>query len=314
MKKTLVIIVSVLALTLSFCKKSKVAETPAELSPVTIDNYASLNDFYAKNGVALQTFTVNAADGGSFISSKGTTVNIPANAFSPASGIITIEFKDIYKKSEMLLSNMTTQYYSGLPLISAGEFFIKALGNNVATDISLGKKIEVLQPLGIKQQADTAMRPLVAINDSAKRINALWMPNPNFQLLSNSSGYVFSLFKFSSPISNGTWCNSDNPSFFTGYTQTKLTIHPNKSDYINDVFLVFKNINSMVHVYATSTGDYVYNYAPQGLECTLVVLAVKDGKIYSSFTPIYIGAKQTVNFDVTETTTADFKTALNALD
>ena len=90
-------------------------------------------DFFEKNGVQMQTHTIDATAGGTFTSPQGTVVTIPANAFvtgggAPITGNVNIEFKDIYKKSDMLLSNMSTQTATG-PLKSAGEFFIKEIND-----------------------------------------------------------------------------------------------------------------------------------------------------------------------------------------
>ena len=124
------------------------------------------------------------------------------------------------------------------------------------------------------------------------------------------------MYSFSSSNISGTWCNSDNSDYFSNYSQTNLTLHANDnpSDFNTDIFLVFKNVNSMVHVYKTTTTDFIYNFAPKGLECTMVAVGVKNNKLYSSFIPITIGSNQTVNFSLSVTTTDDFKKALKALD
>ncbi|MGP8213998.1 MAG: hypothetical protein ACLQQ4_00400 [Bacteroidia bacterium] len=88
----------------------------------------------------------------------------------------------------------------------------------------------------------------------------------------------------------------------------------NPANYNTYVFLVFKNINSMVHVYQGTGYTFPYAYAPVGLQCTVVAVGIKGGKVYSSFTPITISANETVNFTLSETTTAQFKTQLKALN
>ena len=77
---------------------------------------------------------------------------------------------------------------------------------------------------------------------------------------------------------------------------------------------MFTNVNSLVHVYNGGGSDFPYNYAPIGLQCTIMAIGAKDEKLYSSFTPITISAGQTVNFTLSETTDAAFKTQLNALN
>lgn len=210
----------------------------------------------------------------------------------------------------MLLSDMPTLYYTKLPLVSAGEFFIKAKNGNTAIDKVGGKNIEVVQP-AMNKIIDTSMKALVGLNDSGA-VN--WFPSTAVGLFYGASSYVYNLYSFSTPVSAGTWCNSDNPYYFSTYNQTQLVLHPNQSGYLIDAFLVFKNINSMVHVYPGYTGSYIYKFAPIGLECTVVILGLKDNKLYSCFKPITISANQTVNFDLFETTTEKFKADLKALD
>jgi hypothetical protein len=69
----------------------------------------------------------------------------------------------------------------------------------------------------------------------------------------------------------------------------------------------------MVHVYSDGT-DFPYQFAPLGLDCTIVAVGVKDKKLYSAFVPITIGNNQTVKFSLNQTTTDDFKAQLNLLN
>lgn len=287
------------------------------------DNYCSIANFFALHGTPMQTYIIDGTTGGSFTTPNGTNVSIPANAFmtqsgTPVTGNVTIKFKDIYKKSEMLLNDISTNLYNGRPIKSAGMFYIKAMQGTQALLVSLGSKITINQPLN-GLPVDTAMRALIFRNiDSAFG----WLPPPvdtagryMDSLRWSSSNYIFSLYQFNSPIDSGSWCNSDDPSYFSTYPQTNLTLQPldNYIDYSMDLFLVFSNVNSMVHVYGNGT-NFPYYYAPVGLQCTVVVVGVKNGKLYSSFTPITISSNLTVNFSLSVTTTTEFKTKLNALN
>jgi len=281
-----------------------------------VDIYQSTSDFYSKNGVALQNYSVDAAMGGAFTTPHGTVISIPPNAFTDLSGnIITgkvdIEFKDIYKKSDMLLSFMPTDSH-GWPLKSAGEFFIRAKSNNTPVKIAPQQKIRVNQPLNNNQiDSGLGMEPFFRVQDSLG-----WqMDSSNASLEFSASSYVFSLYQFSTQLDSGTWCNSDNPYYFGRYTTTGLIIRANHAMQAHgtDVFLLFKNVNSMVHVYSDGA-DFPYHFAPLGLDCTIVAVGVKDKKLYSAFVPITIGNNQTVKFSLNQTTTDDFKAQLNLLN
>ncbi|MBI3502499.1 MAG: hypothetical protein HY063_11975 [Bacteroidetes bacterium] len=297
------------------CKKK---DTPPSNSTTTTENYSSVNDFFVKNGVAMQTYTVSGTTGGSFTSPQGTVVTIPANAFvtqsnAPVTGNVTIQFKDLYKKSDMLLSNMPTMMAYGAPLKSGGEFFIKASANNSAVVLAPGKKITAAQPVALTGILDSAMQPFVQQKDSSGTYS--WGLTSADSINYVASNYLFSLYQFNVPVDSGSWSNSDNSSYFSSYPQTTLTLQPNDNltTYGTNVFLVFKNISSMVHVYHNGT-NFPYYYAPQGLQCTLVAVGIKSGILYSSFVPITISSNQTVNFSLSQTTTSAFITQLKTLN
>lgn len=304
-----------ITLVIASCKKY--SPTPINSGTTT---YSSIQDFYNTNGVQKQIYTIDASIGGMFISPKGTKVTIPANAFvtesgGPISGIVTIEFKDIYSKSDMLLSDVPSMMYTGAPLKSAGEFFIKALSGTNPLILDSGKLITMEQP-SMDGTIDTAMTAFAGIPDTTSTTGGItWASDPDMTVAYGISSYIYTMSAFSMPTFNGTWGNSDNGSYFSAFTQTLLTITPNDnpSDYYTDVFLVFSGVNTVLHIYQSGT-NFLYYFAPIGQQCTIVAFGVKDGKLYSSFTPITISPSQTVNFTLTETTDTDFKTQLNALN
>src|ERR1700753_1562403 len=84
-------------LLLNSCKK--------ELSQES--SYSSVKDFLSQTALPIKTYSINASTGGSFTTSQGTVVTIPANNFiyqsgKPVTGTVSVEFNDIYKKSDML--------------------------------------------------------------------------------------------------------------------------------------------------------------------------------------------------------------------
>ena len=314
----LICIVAIVAIVSCKKKDTTPVSTPTP-TPTVTDNYSSIADFFSKNNIAMQTYSISATTGGSFTTPQGTVVTIPPNAFltqsfTGVSGNVTIQFKDLYKKSDMFLSNMPPMLSYGAPLKSGGEFFIKVIQNNAALILNTGASITVAQPAALTGGLDTLniQQPFIVQQDTFGTGWAAWQADSVFY---TTSDYIFGLYNFNSPIDSGSWCNSDNSSYFSAYPQTTLTLHPNDSlsVYQTTSFLMFSNLSSMVHVYDNGT-NFPYYYAPQGLQCTLVAIGVKGGKLYSSFVPITISANQTVNFSLSETTTDAFKTALKALN
>jgi hypothetical protein len=327
MKKSITIILTLLLIVAVFsCKKEKTDDNDnQDNNPPTTDNYSSIDNFFAVNASPIQTYSIDCSAGGSFTTTNGTIVSIPTNAFvmqngAPTVGTVTISFKDIYKKSDMVLNNMpTNQIWNERPLKSAGMFYIEARQGTQLLEIAPGKKLTITQPLN-GLPIDTDMQPFIfqILGDT---VNG-WVAPPNDSLGNpidsvfwTANNYVFSMFQFSHNGDTGTWGNTDNPNYFSAYPNTTLILHAldNPDDYATYMFLIFHDINSMVHVYRYMS-DFPDPYAPVGLECTAVAIGVKGGKLYSSFTPITITNNLTVNFSLTETTTDAFIAQLNTLN
>jgi len=321
--KPTTLILAVVILFLASCAKDKIYEAGNGNS----DHYTSLQDFYNQNEVKSQFYSINGVTGGSFSTPQGTLVTIPPYGFinmmgDTVTGIVIIEFKDLYKKSDMLLSDKhTVENFYGSPIKSGGEFYIRASVNNQSVFINFfgNKVIKVAQPAAVAD-IDPAMIAFMGAGPMGGPFNGpfAWRADSVPGSVDTTlSGYVFSLYQFS-PLQtdSGTWCNSDNQTYFSSFTQAIVTMHQTNTDnYNTDVFLVFKTIKCMVHVYKNfSSGNYPYDYAPEGLECTVVTIGEKDGRIYSSFIPITIANNLTVNFTMNETSTSDFKAALEALN
>jgi len=310
-------LIACLPILFSTCKKDKKADP--EPDPAPSDTYSSLNDFFEKNGVQKQTFTFDVATGGSFVTPQSTTINIPPNALD-ATGNITLEFKDIYQKSDMVLSDMPTILSDGKPLTSGGEIFIRALSNGTPVNIVKGKQLEIRLPMVSLPTA--SMTPFVGTTYSVGTSN-VWTPSqtqtitPVVQptLNANYIGYYnLQMSEFSSPLSNGTWVNCDHPHFPSSQPQSQFKVKVGNAFSSPQVYLVFKSSKTVVPIYMDQTSTFVYAYAPINYDCTVIAINLRDGKLYSAIAPTKIAADQTFNVDLKQTTTEDFKTALKSLN
>jgi hypothetical protein len=319
------------------CKKDKLEEVSIIKSgPPTQPYNTPLSNFYNALGVAEQTDTISGTAGGTFTTPQGTIVTIPPNAFvnldgTPVTEKITIKFKDIYKKSDMLLSNAPSQTALG-PLKSAGEFFIMGLQakDNSPVSIAVGKNIFVQQP-SMGKAMDTLMTPF-ELNPTilSTTNNKIWQPVsvPTFTVIKTDTirfppqlhpdVYIYGMYQFKTPNNTGSWYNTANSNYFLSTPKTNLTIHPNfdTTGYYINIFLVFTNVTSTVAVYKNvkSNASFTYQEAPLNEKCTVVALATKKDTIYSSFIPLTISADKIINFELVKTSPIAFKTALRALD
>ncbi|MEW6469410.1 MAG: hypothetical protein AB1458_10810 [Bacteroidota bacterium] len=316
MRKLIIMAWLAAALALSFtgCQKED-ALTPGKGH--VSGQYASMQDFYDQNRPAIWSYAVNATTGGTFSTPQGTTVTVPANAFTdpsgnPVSGSVTVRFQDIYKKSDMLFSQMPTSTASG-PLNSGGQFFIKAEQNNAGLVLAPGKKIVIGQPASLTGGVDSGMTAFVAVPDSMEA-GYEWVPAPYDTLYPSMNSYVYNLYGLNS---NGTWSNCDNPYPFASFPQTTLTLSSSSNlsafNYQIDAWLIFTNQNAGIHLYLDNN-SFQYIYAPLGFQCTAVIMGVRDGKLFACFQPVTITSNTNVNFTLTEMSTADFKTRLDALN
>ena len=318
MKNVMRILTIIIMIIVVACKKEKLTYGQPSV------RYTSLDEFYNKHEVKRQIFNVSALTGGTFTSSNGTIVTIPANAFVTSSGSnvtgnVTVEFKDVYKKSDMLLSNIPSVLTNGKPLKSAGEFFIRVLSGNVPVTLVPGKKITVEQPLEKSGgELDLGMTAFVQPVDSD--FTGGWEPTIEDSITWSTSSYIYNWYQTTS-YNEGTWLNTDNSFFFEAYQQTNLALTINNaSDYsigytYIDVYLVFEDVNCVVKMDRNFiTNNFEYNHSPIGLKATLVAISAKDGNLHAAFAPVVISANQTISISLSQMNENTFLNQLNALN
>lgn len=320
------------------CKKDKLEVKENPISNKTSSgngSFYSLSEFYKANSIPLKSFIVEYTSGDTvFTTEQGTTVIVPDSAFITSSnksvnGNIIIQFKDIYKKSDMIFENITSQT-STSPLKTVGMFYVVGFLESDSTPVSIapGKSILVQQPT-FGKQTDLGAKPFELNPDSLIKNKIVWrpIPVPTFTAVPMDTVklpqpllpeiYVYGMYQFKTFGSEGAWHNSGNTKFMNGYNKVQLTVHPNfdASEYEMRVYLVLKDFNSTISIYKTlKAKDYVYKNAPEGMDATIVAIAIKNNQLYSSFTPITISSDQTVNFNLSPVTATALKSSLKGLD
>jgi hypothetical protein len=338
--KKLVPIISLLLFmfTADSCRKKIIVQNPpdtaengAETTKEINESFKSTREFLSKFRLPAETFTIDGIAGGSFTTSRGTKVIIPAGAFVRESGEgyfkkVTIEFRDIFKKSEMLLADMPTITTDGKPLVSGGEFFIRAAGEDSVRTFPLmlkqGEKIEVQLPVEETGGVFDGKQEAFVVPDFDPIIE--WEPLPMDPIRTNADMtiYVFDLYKYGVPADKGTWCNSDNRDYFQNYDATGITMVATDETYEQEVFLIFGKINCMLHIYGDAQvglfdrkiNYFHYDNAPMGLQYTMVALGVKNNKLQAAFVPRTIGDNEEFHFELKPMSSEDFLKQLKALD
>lgn len=303
--------------------KKETDENPVIPAPPTsTDNYSSIEDFFAKNGVPVQSFTLNGATGGTFTGIKGTKITIPSNAFTNLSGNtvtsdIVFKIKEIYSKKDMLLSGMNTNSFAGRPLISGGELFIQPSNGGEQVFMNPINQFTAQFPAN---EADSSMEAYVAVTDSTTNNNIIgWNSCTSCTLLVSNQSYIYystywNIFFNNTQYLGAMWINCDHPINGTSFSTFTAHANDNPSYYQTKFYIWLSGMKGIVSLYNLANNNFYYSYAPLGYQATLIAFGVKDGKLYSSFTPTTIIQNQTVNFTLSETTTEAFKAQLEALN
>jgi len=293
------------------CKKDKLIEDPFP----NADDYSSIQDFFLKNGKAIQTFTIDPTVQNSITANQGTSFMLNANSLLDGasqlpSGNITVQIKEIYNIKDMVLSNKPTTSL-GLLLHSGGEVFIRFLANGIEYFPSAG--LDITMPY-------TGNGPLVpgagfftGNEDSTGAVD--WMQDTTVLAQPDSFGnYLYSL-----PNLYYNWINCDefyNAGSLTNISVTTQVSGTNGEAVTSFVFLLFKSINSVMGIYAPTLPN-LYSAAniPVGIQATAITIGVGKAtkKLYFGKIAITVSATQSVTVSVTPTTTDQIKLELQNL-
>ncbi|WP_408032755.1 hypothetical protein [Tenacibaculum xiamenense] len=274
-----------LVITLVSCSEDNLQEIESDKV-----SYNSIAEFFMENGVKTQEFTVQADLGGTITGEQGTEITFPENAFKKddgtiVSGPIDIKVKEIFKASDMILSDKPTNaldIFGGETfLLSEGETAVLAEQNGETLSLIPGKSYSVKVPSA--GGADPEMRPFNGTFDNDG--NLVW----NIASERDQAGgfgmnyvapgsYIYDVFQIG-------WTNCDK---FYAYPGQKTTNHVNLTDSPNldetVVYAVFKenNLPAVVKLtteYASGVVSYT-NSLPVGLEITFIGITIKDNQQY----------------------------------
>jgi len=297
-KKSISIFAISVIILISACKRNRL-DCPNCPKP-------DVKEFLSSKTKPIETFSIDASTGGNFTTLQGTYVTIPANAFvdennTPITGTVTINFKDIYKKSDMLLNQMPTMFIDNTPMNSGGEFYIKVTYNNAQVNLSQGKQIRV--KLAALSTINTQMLPMSLSEEFA------WNTNLSNGLSFDSTNYYFDLNSL-----DYTWYNADHPLYSdVPLTTIKASYTVSSADNFDQnfvqSFIIFKDINGVI----SFSGQF--NYAPLSVNCTIVGVSMdNEGDLYTAFTPITISENMNLNIELIKTSEEKFISRLQSLD
>jgi hypothetical protein len=281
-----------------------------------------------------QHFTLNISTGGSVKGEEGTRVEFPANSLvklngAAVTGSVDIELIEIYKKSDMLFSNMPT---IGLNdenkmalLISGGEFYINAKQNGEQLKVDGGFTINA--PTAKTGGDDTDMRVFKGAEECDNDgCDVVWEQQERDMRIGKDqdgtggaggggSQSVYQVFQ-----NQFGWTNIDR---WYSDPRPKTTIFvdvPEGYDNTNcAVYLSYDGETSALasfDTYNATTALFTEHYGliPIGLQVHFIMISVIDDVWYYSIHPATITTNHVETFTtLTQTTEAELSALVDAL-
>ncbi len=284
---------------------------------------------------ATQSFSLNAAQGGSIIGSHGTIINVLPHAFvdhdgNPVTGTVDVELIEAMVPGDMVRLNMQTVAIGGngekMLLQSGGELRLRAEQNGEQVTVAPGAAI-IHVPV---DQPDPLMRRFVGAED--ENGNVLWEDDGELGLdsmvfagdtVGGGGGWVEGNYygtPWPAQSPGGTWpdygyINCDN-TLPPGGDSTDVTIIV-PAEFANwgcTVWIVLPDIDCMVYMEGWNSNVVRAGFPLRiGLQGTIVAFSEMGGQYRSSFTPITITDDHQQTITLQPTTLTAYQTALDGL-
>lgn len=285
-----------------------------------VETFADIDAFFNANTVTAENFTVDAAMGGTFTTTAGSVITIPANAFIAQSGTaitgtVNIKMKEIFTTNQIIYSGVYPVSWD-TQLNSGGEFFLEASQSGSALRVADGEFLTVEIPA---QAEDPNMELFLAggVEDDLDSIN--WAPADS---TFTDSGFTFSSVDDTYTLSLDSlgWANIDafmnSITYFDCYFNLTGVSGLNNSN--TTAFSVFKNENAVWPVGVNSWGDITSNLITEShlgaIDLNLVVISVVGSQLYYGLLDVTPASMMTYDVAMTAVTAADLDAIILALE
>lgn len=276
-----------------------------------------LNDLLKNYEVPSQKFSISSKEPSQIKGKLGTIINInPEDLITisgqPLANTIEIELKELSNQEQLLRSNAQT-VSDGHLLVSGGAYYIMLKSNGEDLKLKDGRSLTVGFPR-ISEESMTLFYgekgSLGQLNwkeakqdfESEQEVPSQPAPAPQQEGYTNHyhSMQSFPIYK-AIKLNNLGWINCDR--FYDIENKTDLMFAFNPVDSISSasVFLVFKDINSiMEEYYWHKESDHSFRNIPTDKEATLIAVSIKGTKIYAYKTAIKIKTNKTIELALQE--------------
>lgn len=255
-----------------------------------------LERFISNNKTAPETFAVNSSNTVQITGKKGSVISFPANAFvrqngQAVTGDVSIQLVEIYTPAEMILNNKPT-VSNGRPLVSGGQFLIKAFKDGEALKLAPGKQVNILMKTVLPADSMVGMQVFNG-TDSIVGSDTLvnWTPNNttnNTVRPRADSALILGYDLFASDIQ---WINCDR------FVNEPLISHnfdlsAAPTDSAISLFVHLTGRNSVLRIYQRDS-DIFKSESLVAAPVTIVALSIKGEQMYASFLPTTLTDKGT---------------------
>jgi hypothetical protein len=284
------------------CKKDN---TP---TPATTGGLSSLAAFIQQNGAPTQTFTINPGTIQTVTGTKGTVVTFPANCFvttagAPVSGNVTVTLREIYGKKNMLLSDVTTISEFSIngsqePLVSGGEINVTATQN--------GNKLKLAHGVAYRAFLPSTTTPDPNLSCFIGRVTPsglIWDQHLDSTTFNGVNTSTAPLGLFMSCDSLG-WGNADRFLSAPQYSQVSLNITGTFDPTQIKAYAWYDNENLVWpfwHAFNSITNVYIDTHTAINFPLHLIVISVKNGKLYTAIQAATLVGNDVINMNLVET-------------
>ena len=308
-----------------------------------------LNDLLVKYEEPSQLFKVLTAEPTQVKGKQGTIISINPSDLTTESGEplgkeIKIELKELMNQRQLLKANAQT-VSSGQLLVSGGAYYINMTSDGKLLKLKEGKKLAVEFPKIAKEemslfygkrdnlgsinweQANESFKrksvaPIEKKNSKKKKpkMESLvdYLKGDTSELLTKEEKLQYEKEeKFAKNVYETVklkslgWINCDRFLKISNKTDLQVKFNPSDSIVSANMYLVFKDINSVTYSSYFSYNGQVnsdgFRNIPVGYKVRLIAFALKDEKIRSSSVDLIVGNMQILTLKMKETSKTEFE-------
>lgn len=315
MKKLLIPVVLLMLTTLA-CKKKNEPSNP--VGNTNFKTYASMDEVFTMLEQKSKVIIFDAGTGTSFSTDNGVRYIFQPNSFIDATGAVVtgnvqVEVTEYPKKGDMIFS-CVLPVSNWFPLVSGGEFYVKASKNGQELFVNPGKSFQANLPqFGSK---DTAMDMFIgrATRDSISKVNWQMIEQDTSKAKYRGASYFSDTVRMICDSFN--YWNCDHFMSTPNLQKFKVTITSSTADIskltYERTYVLFDKQNGVIGLYDYTKNVYNVSNIPS-VPVHFVSFGLIDGHFYGGVWGATAKTGENYTVTLTEVDPKDFKAQINGL-